>query len=385
MKKKQLLYLANVRLPTEKAHGIQIMKMCEAFTDQGWAVTLIVPRRRTPITEDPFFYYNVKRNFTIKRVPDVDLVSFGRLGYWFQALVFSLQAVAIAINSEVKIVYSRDELPLFFLGFFKKNICWEAHTSRYNFIIGWLLRNCPHVVTISRGLTNFFSAKGFARDKFAIMPDGVDLEPFSSFSVDKATLRQKLVLPLDRKIIGYIGKYKTMGLDKGVDTLIESFFQVNNICSSTFLLLVGINPSELDDIEKFFLKLGINRGSYKIVPHLSHGQVLAYLKVADVLVMNYPNQSHYAHFMSPLKLFEYLASGTPIVTTDLPVVREIVSEKEVFWVEPDNLRSLAHGILEALNNPNLAKQKAVAGKGLVANYTWFKRAGRILTFLGSKD
>ena len=59
----KILYLAQIRLPTEKAHGIQIMKTCEAFAEQGAEVVLVVPSHRGDIRQDPFEYYRVKRNF----------------------------------------------------------------------------------------------------------------------------------------------------------------------------------------------------------------------------------------------------------------------------------------------------------------------------------
>ena len=50
----KITYLANIRLPTEKAHGIQITKMCESFASLGHEVTLVVPDRVSAITTDPF-------------------------------------------------------------------------------------------------------------------------------------------------------------------------------------------------------------------------------------------------------------------------------------------------------------------------------------------
>ena len=63
----KILYIANARMPTEKAHGIQIMKTCEAFAELGHEVELILPWRFNPIKEDIFEYYNVKKNFKIKK------------------------------------------------------------------------------------------------------------------------------------------------------------------------------------------------------------------------------------------------------------------------------------------------------------------------------
>lgn len=56
----------------------------------------------------------------------------------------------------------------------------------------------------------------------------------------------------------------------------------------------------------------------------------------DVIVMNYPNTEHYAHFMLPLKLFEYMASSVPIVTSDLPSVMEILNKNNFLFVKVGN-------------------------------------------------
>ena len=81
----QLFYLANIRIPTEKAHGVQIAKMCAALANQDLSVTLVVPKKFTPLKEDIFNYYQVKRNFKIIRLNSLNLISWdfllGRLGF----------------------------------------------------------------------------------------------------------------------------------------------------------------------------------------------------------------------------------------------------------------------------------------------------------------
>lgn len=77
----KLYYIENLRIPTEKAYGIQIMKMAEAFADQGIEVTLVLPKKYTQIKEDPFVYYQVKRNFKIKRI---FFFKFNLLGEFFR-------------------------------------------------------------------------------------------------------------------------------------------------------------------------------------------------------------------------------------------------------------------------------------------------------------
>ena len=79
------VYIANARIPTEKAHGIQIMKMCEAFASLGIDVELVVPWRFNSIHVDSFEYYGVKRVFKIVKIPSLDLTAFGKIGFLIQA------------------------------------------------------------------------------------------------------------------------------------------------------------------------------------------------------------------------------------------------------------------------------------------------------------
>ena len=73
-KGKDITYVTNVRMPTTKAHGTQMIKMCEAFASVGATVVFYVPWRHNPITEDAFSYYDVARTFDIKKLPSIDFI-----------------------------------------------------------------------------------------------------------------------------------------------------------------------------------------------------------------------------------------------------------------------------------------------------------------------
>ena len=108
MKFMKILYIATIRLPTEKAHGIQIMKTCEAFARIGHSVELVVPTRRNMLTDNPFDYYGVERTFKITTLSVPDLVRFGRFGFLFSALCFSERARWLKQFWTADVVYSRD-------------------------------------------------------------------------------------------------------------------------------------------------------------------------------------------------------------------------------------------------------------------------------------
>src|SRR3989338_7599122 len=103
----KFLYIAKVRLPTERAHGLQIMKMCGEFAKLA-DVELVVPRRLNPIKDNPFVYYGVNKNFKITRLPVLDLVKFGRFGFWLESLIFSKIAALYLLFKKADIIYGRD-------------------------------------------------------------------------------------------------------------------------------------------------------------------------------------------------------------------------------------------------------------------------------------
>ena len=82
-----------------------------------------------------------------------------------------------------------------------------------------------------------------------------------------------------------------------------------------------------------------------------------------------------------MKLFEYMASGVPIVASDLPSLREVLDESSCYLCKPDNPESLAKTIKEALIDQNMAQNKAKNALAKVREYTWSKRAEMISLFI----
>ena len=119
-------------MPTEKAHGFQVMKMCEAFFNAGAQVELWIPKRFNEIKEDSFSYYNMPEIFTIKKIPVIDLIPLYRI---FGAFANFVESVSFAIFSYFQlpkdnnyIIYSRDQFALWFLSFTNKKFVYEVHS-----------------------------------------------------------------------------------------------------------------------------------------------------------------------------------------------------------------------------------------------------------------
>ncbi len=376
----KILYVANIRLPTEKAHGVQIMMTCEAFARLGHMVELVVTDRHTSINEDPFSYYGVEQNFTITRLPTFDTVSWGRVGFWLQTLSFIFHAARYARSSSADMLYSRDPALFFFGGAIPgKKLVWEVHTKP-TVRVAEMVRVRPiSIVAITVGLRDVLVEAGVPCERIIIAHDAVDTRMFANIP-DKQQARRELSLPEDKKLIAYIGKYKTMGESKGVEDIVLTVGAIHAQRTDVALLLVGLNQDEFAEIKELAKIAGIENFAY-LIGHVDREKVALYMRAADVLVMNYPNMKHYARFMSPLKLFEYMASGTPIVTSDLPSIREVLDATTAYFFkadDPDDFRNMLEGVLGDLA---AVSERALAALEEVKKYTWMKRAEKIMKFI----
>jgi glycosyltransferase involved in cell wall biosynthesis len=94
--------------------------------------------------------------------------------------------------------------------------------------------------------------------------------------------------------------------------------------------------------------------------------------------MSYPNTPYAAHMMSPLKMYEDMASGVPIVSSDLPTIREALNKENAYLVAPDSVPALMDGIAHVLRDPAYGARIALQAHTDVQTHTWKVRAARIL-------
>lgn len=370
----RIIYVANTRLPTEMAHGLQIMKMCEAFSMLGVKLELVVPRR-FHISElgkkDPFEYYKVKKSFKIKKIFSLDLTPLNRflgpISSLPQALSFSFFVSVYLLFNKSDIVYSRDRFSLFFIN--KKNVVFEAHKIPKSLS----LKGVKKVITISRGIKQDLIKKGVDSNKIFIAPDAIDLVDFE-VKESKEECRKKLDLPLDSKLVLYTGHLYTW---KGVETLAKSSRFLEN---NTVIVVVGGIKWYLSDFKKFVKKNNLK--NILILGYQDYFKIPYYLKASDCLVLTGTKKSKVSqHYTSPMKMFEYMASGRPIIASDLLSFREVLNQGNSILVKSDNSRALAEGIKKVLNSPELAERISSQAFKDVQQYTWDKRAKKILKFI----
>ena len=373
----KLYYLANARIPTEKAHGYQICKMCEEFSSLGHQVELWIPSRENNIDKDAYSFYGLKSNFKIREINSFDFYKFykylGRFSFWLQAFWFSLKLLFIKIDKNA-VIYTRDPEIGWIFNLKGNKIILESHNwpRSKGWLFKYLIKKFDKIITLTHGSKELFLAAGLPNDRTMVAPDGVDLEKFD-VNINKIQARKKLNLPLNKKIALYCGSLYLYGW-KGVGILLAA---AKILPEDYLVVLVGGEPNELAKIKKEY-----DISNLLLAGRRSREEVPYYLKSADVLVL--PNKSGdkmSEQYTSPLKLFEYMASGVPIVASDLPSLREVLSEQNSFLVKPNSPPSLAKGIQAVLADGVLAERFARQALIEVKKYTWEKRAERIIDFI----
>lgn len=382
----KLLYITNARIPSRRAHSVQIMKMCEAFSSAQYkgevvSVELVVARRWKEIEGDPFDFYGVSQTFTIKKLPCIDL-PLGKFGHVLQLVSFACAGFVYALTHKADLIYTRDEIFAPLIALTWKKAIYEVHSRRDFFWNVFAIKHIWRVVMISGGLKTYYAGTySIAPEKILVAHDGVTLANFD-VQESKESIRAHLGLPSDRFVIGHLGKATTLGKPKGVEEIINAFAFVLQTHQEAFLFLAGLEEKEISIMESLLQKAAVPTSAYQLVGHVQQKDFPPYFKACDALVMNYPNTEHYRLFMSPIKMFEYMASGVPVVTTDLPVVREVLDEADAWFVKPDDIEDLAQGITNALEQKAESEKKAQSAFEKVGEqYTWEKRAQEILNVL----
>ena len=398
----RILYLADIRFPLERANGIQTMETCYALAARGHRVSLAVrPDTHAP-ARDPFTFYGLPRveTLNIEVVPLAGPPAARRTGY----LTFGVGRAMGRVRQDV--IFTRDlglaailvRLPRLVRG----PVVYEAHTiaadeaaERDRMLTGaaaaspaklrrlaardtsvW--HRADGYVTITAGLHAELERRFGPRTKVAIVPDGVRL-PASTLGRPDVPSESPTSNSQSRVFtIGYAGHLYPW---KGVDLIVEAIAALPGARA----LIVGGHAQEPDlaRVQAFAAQLDCaSRVTFTgLVPP---PEVAFRLREADVLVL--PNSASAVSntYTSPLKLFEYMASGRPIIASDLPSIREVLThERNALLVAPGNPQALTAAIRRLMEDRTLGAH--LAGQALedVREYTWEKRAERLETLFGA--
>lgn len=363
----RLVYLNGLRLPTKNAHGFQVMNMCSAFSRLGVGVELLVPWRFNLLKEELFGFYGLKPTFKVKKLPAIDLYPLRfvpeRISNFVQLFSFLVSARIYLWSKKFDILYTREG----FAALFFPSLIYEIHMPEQMCAPSIVPKK---IVVITKYIKDELVRRGLKPEDILVAPDATDPELLGKIGKEEA--RKTLGFPGNKKIILYWGNFKPW---KGVDTLAEAAQKLRD----EFVVIVGATKElDLNRIREKTAKL-----SNILVKGFQPPEELPkYLAAADVLVLpNSAKDENSLFYTSPLKLFEYMAADRPIVASDLPSLREILNNRNAVFFKPDSPESLATTIKMLLSHDELQKQLARQAREDVEEYTWDKRAKKILDFM----
>ncbi len=385
----RVLYLADIRFPLERANGIQSMATCHALAGRGHEVTLLVRPDSHQPPRDPYLFYGVarERRLVIEIVPVTGPAAARRAGYLTYAFARSLGRTRqdllftrdLSLASMLLRIPRSARAPLVYEA---HGIAAESAAARPSLLTGakkasptklrrlnardarvW--HDADGYVAITEGLAKELGRRYGARPLVAVVPDGTYL-PTSADEPATADTPDHVFT------IGYAGHLYPW---KGVDLVIETVAALQD----TRALIIGGHPQERDVDRVRALATQLDCESrVTITGLLPPAGVTTRLQEADVLVLPNPRSAISTEFTSPLKLFEYMASGRPIVASDLPSIREVlVNDRNAVLVEPGNPQSLTAGILRVKNDRALGGRLSAQARQDVTRYTWAVRAERL--------
>ncbi len=395
---KTLLYLTNSRLPSEKAHAIQIMKTCSALTTL-FDLKLIHAHRKhrdwLQSVTDLQAYYGLQHSVPRKTLYSLDLFALvpklpSRLQARGYQMVFALQLITYHLRlltylvfEAADVYYTRDSVTALLIALFfplrRKRVFFEAHSFPKSGVgqqlQRWLVPRIGGVSVLTSYLKQDYIALGGTTQTVRVIADAVDLTQFQGLS--QAHAREHLSLPQNTKLAVYVGQFYAW---KGVDTLVLS---AQYLAEDISLYLVGGTPEETPRIEA--LINNTNAAAIHLIGRVAPTEVQYWMAAADVLVLpNSGKQAVSVYYTSPLKLFEYLAASGAIVASDLPSIREVLTHEETaILVAPDDDKALAWAISRLCADVDLAKQLQTAAGKLAKHYSWDARAQQITQFVNS--
>lgn len=371
----RIIYVGSPELFSKGASAVHVMKMCQAMGRLGVETELLLSSNHN---EDELRrYYGVQNNFKIKKLPYFKNTTLRNIVHGVLASIYTRSR-----RKDFDLVVTRNIVYAYLATvFFKIPTVYDAHHP--------LVKGAGHLFesfkdskylvkfsTNSGGLADIYINRGLPPEKLVVAHNGVDLESYRSLPA-KEEARAELGLPALKKIVCYSGNIYE---GRGMELLIESALKLKDV----LFLIVGGLDSDVDRLRGIVDSK--NARNVELTGFVPHTSVPLYLGAADVLVMPYTPEitikggTGAKDFTSPIKLFEYMAAGKPIVASSIPSVAEVLQDgRNALLVEAGSGESLYRGIQKVLNNPEIAESIARGAMKDVKMYTWEERARKLLS------
>lgn len=363
------------------ANRLSMLKNVAAAKRLGHEVSLVVPREGMTASEaegalaSALEDFDIAESFPVVRVPRATVRGRGRRGFdflsacWARARGFDL-------------VWSREFHAADFASAFGLPTVFEHHHPfngrQWKVARRMLARESFRgVAAISDVHRRTLTDGGLPEGKVITAHSGVDLSQFERPRASVAGLRRALGAAA-RPLVVYAG---SLYAGKGCEQILLAAREM----PEAMFVCVGGRDFEVEQLSERAASSGLtNVGLTGRVPH---AEVPSYLLAADVLIAPFTEDGRdvagkvIIPFASPIKLFEYMAAGRAVVTSNVGAIPEVLRHEEnALLVSPGSVAELVGALTRLLNDKALAKRLGAEARRDVRGYSWEARVARVLAF-----
>jgi len=299
------------------------------------------------------------------------------------------------MSSQCDILYMRDYL-FCMLGLgpkmlFSKKMVWEVNgiasheraqkPHAFNVFLVPIIRmlealamkGADSIVAVSKGVMDALLKRGCPRSKIVLIENGVNTNMFSNNiePSDIESVKKRLgVFHITAPVLCYVGAVRPW---QGLDVLIDAAHLISEELGKIKVLIVG-GGEGLSELKDAVEKRGMP-GVFGFPGAVPHNRIPLMLAVSDVCVAPFVR----GRAASPMKIYEYMASGKPVIASRITGLEFIEEKKLGILVTPEDPAELAIAVVHVLKAPEEAKEMALRGRAYVReNCSWKTVAQRVM-------
>jgi glycosyltransferase involved in cell wall biosynthesis len=373
--------IATSAVPSSTANSIQAMKACQALAQLGHSVTLLLPDLPETRPTDPAernwdclsARYGLEQRFTLEWLPtkmrwkryDLAWKSLDRVRALRADLVYTWapQAGLLALMQGFPTILEVHDRPT-----------GKAGPLVFQFFLR--LPGKKRILPITHALQRYLERDYhfvFPRGQAVVSPNGADLERYTGLP-DPSEARRRLKLPEGPTAV-YTGHFYS---GRGMDLLLGLALHFPQV---SFLWVGGTAV----DVERWQQKLAqAGAQNVTLTGFVENRRLPLYQAAGEVLLMPYEQAiagssgGNSAEICSPMKMFEYMAAGRAIISSDLPVIREVLGEHNAIFCPPEDANAWQAALAGLLADPARGQMLGAQAQLDAARYTWRARAEKAL-------
>jgi glycosyltransferase involved in cell wall biosynthesis len=393
----RIAIVSSGHIPSQWAHSINTVKHANAFREIGHEVELLTVMRLKERQTVRLEYFDINHwygvtDIKVKYFIDYsfyyfsDVKSIVTIIYKIEKIIPWIRFLKIRVEKNISkyikannfdFVYCRTYGTALFNLKYGIPTSIETHNPHpENDIIGKRLfrkmdsKYFVNLITIHEKLKQHYISLSSISANSIVKGDAVDLKQFESMSCN-LDVRNQLGIMQNVNIVMYCGSLKR---GKGIQHILSTAEQLLENKNIVFIIVGGTKS----EVQKW---KNISPGNIHYCGFLPHSLIPSYLDAADILFMPYNVKEEGAvmdiHTSSPIKLFEYLAAGKVILSTNIPIISSIIKDGIHGYLSDINNYSVT---IEHIINMSKKEKKSIgaSAKILASTYTYTGRARAII-------